>query len=63
MNLVSYTLVNNINKEVVYLIYYFFIFLRCLMNSSERRELRYRRRCEKRNKKIDRRCELYSDIN
>lgn len=33
------------------------------MNSSERRELRYRRRCEKRNKKIDRRCELFSDVN
>lgn len=32
------------------------------MNSSERRELRYRRRREK-NKKIDRRCELFSDVN
>lgn len=33
------------------------------MNSSERRELRYRRRHEKRNKKIDKRYELFSDVN
>lgn len=34
-----------------------------IMTSSERKELRYKRRKEKRDKKNNRRCELYSNIN
>ena len=34
-----------------------------IMTSSERKELRYKRRREKRDLKINRRCELYSNIN
>ena len=35
----------------------------CYMTSIERKEARYQRRCNKRNAKINRRCELFSSIN